>query len=101
MWLQIKRFNKKSFVDLFYFIFGNGVNLRALCICMTDGIQVRDLFLEFTSWWVADRFDVVYIGNNIFLLNRICDSEFKSRKGNDSNGFLEVEFSSSRLAGKK
>ena len=62
---------------------------------------MKDLFLEFTSWRVAYRADVGYIWNNIFLLNRICDSGFEARKGNDSNDFLEVQFFSSRFAGKK
>lgn len=78
-----------------------GVNLRTSCTCMSAGVCMKDLFLKFTSWYGAYRSDVVYIWNNIFLLNRISNSEFKSRKGNDSNDFLEVQFSSSRLAGKK
>lgn len=77
-----------------------GVDLSTSYICMNGGLCLKDLFLEFTSWHVAYRSDVVYIWNNIFLLNRICDSEFKSRKGNDSNGFLEVQFSSQVLQGK-
>jgi hypothetical protein len=68
---------------------------------MTAGVCMKDLFLEFTSWRVAYRADVGYIWNNIFLLNRICDSGFEARKGNDSNDFLEVQFFSSRFAGKK